>query len=143
MRRLPLVLIALPLCLVLAAPASALTPKDGTYKGSGDSTCTNVKTRKKEKCEATVTVVVAERQGQEGGHQARERVLDVRRPRRGRSRCRPRASSSLSTRPSPRTYALKGKFSSSTKLSGSYQAKTRIGDETTNFPKTTFTAKRK
>ena len=59
MRRLLSLVIALPLCLILAAPASALTPENGTYKGSGKSTCvTDPVKRKKAPCGAKVTVTV-------------------------------------------------------------------------------------
>ena len=144
MRRLLSLLIALPLCLILAAPASALTPNNGTYKGSGKSTCvTDPVKRKKASCSAKVTVTV------KSGKVTRLKIklanglpfdLTLTKPAKISSKGGFSYKLKLTSGP---VYRLSGRFTSSTKVSGVFKTTGFDPGGTDSFPRTTFKAKRK
>lgn len=141
MRRLLFLLAALSLSLAVAAPASALTPKNGTYKGKGNMSCP-VTPGKPEKKTCTIAVTLKVAKGKIS-------KVDFKRSDgfkfgagiEGPVKVSSKGKFSSNYKTVSTQYILKGKFSSATKLSASYQAIGALSTE--DISKVTFTAKRK
>jgi hypothetical protein len=134
MRRLLPVSIVLA-SLALAAPASALTPKDGTYKGTAKVKCPSGT------CTMTATVKVKKAKITKASFK-RSDGYSFAMPFDGKpGKVSSKGEFSAFTKTVSTRYRLKGTFSSATKLKASYSADSF--DSTLQVPKFSFSAKKK